>query len=204
MPKCFWKIKKPSLEIIAAVVFLFSIVIFGVVYLFENILFFELVGFYFYSRLIEIPIQFILDYYDFFSINGFTFFSQIKGLSLILEAPTQYASNPKWPQLGWIVGSDFHGVEMNSNATFLASDGLASLGALGMIIITTLFCFYLIVINALSNKIPKTFWSIIFAQQALNLISGSLFSLMLSFGGFFYLILFILYRPKINYNNEIP
>jgi hypothetical protein len=189
------KSKKPALQIIAIVVALFALIIFGVGVYSETVNFFDKAGFYFFSRLIATPGQFVLDYYDFFSSNGFTFFSQIKGINLFVDAPAQYALDPKWPQLGWIVGAGFHGIESNSNATFIASDGAASLGALGIIILTAILCLYLVVLNTLSKKIHKTFWSIIFAQQALNLISGSLFSLMLSFGGFFFLIVLILYQP---------
>lgn len=189
------KSKKPALEIIVWVIAVVSIIIFGVIYLSEDNSFFDFVGFYLFTRLIATPSQFILDYYEFFSNNGFTFFSQIKGFNFFVDAPAQYASNPKWPQLGWIVGAGSHGIESNSNATFIATDGAASFGALGIIFVSALLCLYLFVINKLSEKIHMTFWSIIFAQQALNLISGSLFSLMLSFGGFFYLILFTLYQP---------
>lgn len=182
-------------KFVAIAVTFFSCIIFGVIFLADRVAFFDWAGFYLFTRLIATPSQFILDYYDFFSTNGYTFFSQIRGFDLLIDAPVVYASNPKWPQLGWIVGAGMHGVESNSNATFIASDGASSLGAFGMILMASLLCIYLVVINRLCWKFPKPFWSVIFAQQAFVLVSGSLFSLMLSFGGFLYLVLFILYRP---------
>lgn len=166
------------------------------VYFSEHSAVLDFAGFYLFTRLIATPSQFILDYYDFFSTNGYTYFSQIKGFNLLFEPPVIYASDPKWPQLGWIVGSAVHGIESNSNATFLASDGAASLGATGVLIVTFLISCYFVIINHLYYKFPKPFWSIIFAQQAFILVSGSLFTLMVSFGGFFYLLLFSIYKPK--------
>lgn len=167
-----------------------SVTMLGVVFLGDIIAFFDLAGFYIFARIIAVPGQFILDYYEFFSSNGYTFFSQIRGFDLFVDVPAVYSSNPKWPQLGWIVGAGFHGIESNSNATFLASDGLASMGGGGMLIMSFVIFVYLVVLNFLTRRGARVFWAIIFAQQAFMLVSGSLFSLMLSFGGFFYLLFF--------------
>ena len=192
-------ILRRNIKIVNAVTLMlvvFAFIIFGVIYLGEKYQFFDLAGFYLFSRLVATPSQFILDYYEYFSSSGYTFFSQIRGIDLIIDPPPLYASHPKWPQLGWIVGGGLHNIESNSNATFIASDGAASLGALGMILMAAILCFYLIIINNSNQKFPKVFWSTIFAQQAFVLVSGSLFSLLLSFGGLFYLLLFILYKPR--------
>lgn len=167
-----------------------SVVIFGVIFFSNDIIFFDLAGFYLFTRVIATPGQFILDYYDFFSTNGYTFFSQVRGLDMLVDVPSAYVSDPKWPQLGWLVGRGAHGIESNSNATFIASDGAASLGALGMILMACFLSVYLVIVNTLSSKFSKIFWSIIFAQQAFLLISASFFSILLSFGGFFYLVFF--------------
>lgn len=190
------KTHRNPISVIATAVLVIALIIYGVIFLSEDTGFFNMAGFYLFSRVIVTPSQFVLDYYDFFSDNGYTLFSHIRGLGLLFDAPVQYAADPKWPQLGWIVGSGFHGIESNSNATFIAADGLASLGALGAIMVTFLLCIYLMLMNYLSRKFPKPFWSIILAQQAFMLISGSLFSLMLSFGGFFFLLLFGVYNPR--------
>lgn len=190
--------KGNPLKIMSIATLAIAVVIFGVVYLSDEVKFFDLAGFYLFSRLIATPSQFILEYYDFFSTNGYTFFSQIKGFNILIDAPSIYASHPKWPQLGWIVGSGRHGIESNSNATFIAADGAASLGAAGMLLVTIILCLYLVFINDTSKKFPKPFWSTIVAQQALVLISGSLFSMLLSFGGLFYLLLFVFYKPLLS------
>lgn len=199
----FANTKKNPIKLISIAIASFAAIIFGVVWLGEEVKFFDMAGFYLFSRLITTPSQFILDYYDFFSENGYTFFSQIRGFDIFIDAPSVYASHPKWPQLGWIVGSGVHGIESNSNATFIAADGAASLGALGMLLVTLVLCIYLIVANGLSQKFPKSFWSIIFAQQSFILISGSLFSMLLSFGGFFYLMLFAFCKPKKIIGTEV-
>jgi oligosaccharide repeat unit polymerase len=181
----------------------FSCIIFGAIYLGQDVEFFNLAGFYLFSRLIAAPSQFVLDYYDYFSSNGYTFFSQVRGFDFFIDAPLIYSSNPKWPQLGWIVGSGMHGIESNSNATFIASDGAASLGVFGMIFMACVLCCYLIFVNHFSQKFERRFWSAIFSQQAFILMSGSFFSLILSFGGLFYLLLFALYKSKLMTNKAI-
>ena len=191
------KTDKNPQKLISATMMFFAAVILGAAFLREYMNIFDLSGFYLFSRLIATPAQFILDYYEFFSTNGYTYFSQVRGFDFFIDAPNFYASNPKWPQLGWIVGAEVHGIESNSNASFLATDGAASLGAFGMVLVTFALCIYLIIMNNLSPKFPKPFWSIIFAQQAFVLTNGSLFSLFLSFGGVLYLLLFILYKPKL-------
>lgn len=168
-----------------------SVTIFGVIFLRDIIVFFDLAGFYIFTRIIVVPSQFILDYYEFFNSNSYTFFSQIRGFDLFVDAPAVYSSDPRWPQLGWIVGAGFHGIESNSNATFLASDGLASMGWGGMLIISFIIFVYLVILNFITRGVTRVFWAIIFSQQAFMLVSGSLFSLMLSFGGLFYLLFFV-------------
>lgn len=177
-----------SLSLLACIIFL--VVLFS-----DSVALFDFIGFYLFTRLLATPSQFILDYYDFFSKNGYTFFSQIRGFDLFISPPDIYASHPKWPQLGWIVGSDVHEIESNSNATFLASDGAASLGAIGMTLMAGILCAYLIIADNLSQKFPKIFWTVVFSQQAFILVSGSFFSLLLSFGGLFFLAFLYFFKP---------
>lgn len=171
-----------------------AIVILGVVYLGQQAKVFDFAGFYLFSRLIATPGQFVLDYYEFFSTSGYTYFSQVRGFDLFVDVPSVYSSHPKWPQLGWVVGDGLHGIESNSNASFIASDGAASLGAIGMLLMACGLSAYLMVFNLLSKSVPKVFWSAIFAQQAFLLVSVSLFSLLLSFGGAFYFLFFVFWE----------
>jgi hypothetical protein len=194
--------EKNAFKLITNSIFVIAVLIFFVIYLSERFVIFDFAGFYLFTRIIATPSQFILDYYDFFSTNGYTYFSQIRGMSLLIDPPSIYGLHPKWPQLGWIIGSEFHDIESNSNATFLASDGAASLGVLGIFIVTLVLCVYLVIINHLSRKFPKSFWSVIFAQQAFILISGSFFSLLLSFGGLLYLLLFTQSGSKVLVNKN--
>lgn len=149
-------------------------------------------GFMFYTRMVATPGQLIYDYYQFFSENGFTYFSHIRLFDLLIDPPELYASHPKWPQLGWIMGIDMHSVESNSNASFIAIDGMASFGLIGVVVVTALLCGYLYLINANKYKFAPVFWSVIFAQQAFILINGSFFSSLLSFGSGFFLLIFTL------------
>jgi len=192
----YLSLKKINLEsalsgfMIISAVLTISVVLFA-----TKSLLFDLIGYLFVLRILAIPGQFVIDYYSFFSENGYTFFSQIRGFDLFINAPSAYMAHPKWPQIGWIVGTGEHQINSNSNATFIAADGAASLGALGMILVALFLMFYLVMLNQLSYKLPKLFWALIASQQALLLVSGSLFTIMLSYGGLFYLIFFFLHKP---------
>jgi hypothetical protein len=155
----------------------------------------DVIGFLGFTRILAIPSQLTLDYYDFFSTNGFTYFSHVRGFSAIIEPPVNYSSHPNWPSLGWLIAADMRGFISNSNANFLA-DGLASLGFSGMFIISSLLGVYLSLMRSFSHKFPPLFPSLLMIQIGFGLTNGPFFTILLSFGGIFFLLLFFIYQPS--------
>jgi len=72
-------------------------------------------------------------YYDFFSKNPHTYYSHINIINAITE------NYPYDVTLGFVVGRAYWSPNLNANANFWATDGIAALGMPGVIIITFIF-----------------------------------------------------------------
>lgn len=145
--------------------------------------FVEAVGFLFFTRSIATPGQFIGDYYDYFSNHGYTMWSQLRGFNLIIDRPDYFIGDPLWPALGWIVGRDFHGINSNLNAGLWATDGIASGGPIGVLVVSCIFASYLFILNYFGRLWPRTFLIPVAFPLAFILTNGSLFTTLLSYGG---------------------
>lgn len=161
------------------------------VFLFSYINVFEIICINFGVRTTLVPGVFVMHYYDFFSSNGFTHFSQIRGLDLIVETPPQYILDSRWPRLGLIIGEDYINYpNLNANANFIATDGIASFGLVGICIPFILLWFVLKIFDFCARGIDIS-WSLpIMVPIALTLSNASVFSIMTSFGGFFWMLMF--------------
>ncbi len=179
-----------GLNLVALFLVLSSIVIVAVSLFYDSYPLINEIGFYFFTRPIATPGKFVLDYHDFFAANGLTYFSHIKGFNLIVPTPEVYKWNPYWPGLGWIVGNDFHRLDSNSNASFVSADGLASIGVGGAFLMCLVFSIFLLYLDKFSKKIPSGLVITSTFPIAFALTNGSLFTTLLSYGGFAVLILF--------------
>lgn len=133
--------------------------------------------------------SFIVQYMEFFSSRGFTYFSHIRGIGEFIATPSQYANDARWPALGVIIGEDHFGFSrLNANANFIASDGIASLGIAGIPVIFFIFSLYLKILDKSAQGIGSISL-VLLLPFALTLSNGSLFTLMTSFGGIFWVII---------------
>lgn len=144
------------------------------------------VGWYVGVRSLVFPGAVIVFYNDFFEANGHTYGTQIAGVGHFIETPEIYASHRRWPSLGHIIGEDhMHIPSMNASANFIASDGAASLGPLGVFLVlmillpTLLYC-----LDKYSRGLPKAFVLTALVPIALTLTNLSIFTTLTSFGGF--------------------
>jgi hypothetical protein len=141
-------------------------------------------------RTMMVPGSFILHYLDFFSQRGFTLFSHIRGLNLLIGVPEQYSNDSRWPGIGLIIGEDYFGLDdLNANANFIASDGAASLGLLGIPISIVAFGLLLKAFDKVSQGTGSVSL-LLLLPIGLTLTNGSLFTILTSFGGIFWLMLF--------------
>jgi len=151
-------------------------------------------GFYFLTRVVAVPGMFFTDYLTYFGEVGYTHFTHAKGFSLFFEASPALTQDPLYPELGKIIARDVYGINSNSNASFLATDGAAGFGLIGVLIISVILSITLYFINFLTKSWPVQLIVPVMAPMALTLTNGSLFTVILSFGMLFWILIFCIYK----------
>lgn len=148
----------------------------------------EFSAWYLGMRTILTPGALVVHYLNFFESIGNTFFSHVRGLNFFVPPPTAFANDVRFPEIGVIIGEDyFNFPKLNANASFLASDGIASLGLLGIPIVFALLGLLLRGLDAVSRGVGKAAL-LILLPIALTLTNGSLFTVLASFGGLFWIL----------------
>lgn len=151
------------------------------------------------TRTLLTPGNFILLYQDFFSSVGHTYFSHIRGLSLLVSVPDAFMLDDRWPAIGLILGEDYLKIPtLNANANFIASDGIASLGLSGIPIVFATLALYLRLLDRFTRGIELRVALPISLPLALTLTNGSVFTVLTSFGGIFWIIVFGLFFASRN------
>jgi hypothetical protein len=147
-------------------------------------------------RSIAIPAQGFTQYHDFFAKMGHTWWSNVKGIGLIVPRPEAFASESNWPNLGLLIGREYYGInsKMNANSNLFAGEGVAAAGALGVLVIGALLAIWLRQMDRASQSHTPLFALLICAPMAFCLTNSHLSTLLLSFGGFFWLTYFVLGR----------
>lgn len=149
-------------------------------------------------RSIAIPAQTFAQYADLFSMRGYTWWSNVRGINLFVPPPSAYASDPRWPVLGQIVGAEFYGFDsrMNANANLFVGEGVAAGGAVGVLVIGLFFVAWIQALDRAARGWNRHFVVLISVSMGLALTNTHLSTLLLSFGGFLWLIVLAFYKPK--------
>jgi hypothetical protein len=133
-------------------------------------------------------------YYDFFTTHPYIYYSHIGPVNAITHS---------YPYgdlvISRVVGQYYWTAEMNANANFWATDGIASLGMLGVLIISVVFFFLLILLNSITRNYNKMFLVLLFIPFLGTLLNTSLFQSMWSGGGLF--IMLLLFFLKTDYKS---
>ncbi|KAA5535390.1 hypothetical protein [Paenimyroides baculatum] len=124
-------------------------------------------------------------YHEFFSTHPNTFFSHINVVNAITQS---YPYENK--SLGQVVGNTYFSDLTNANANFWATDGIASLGENGIIFSSIILFLILILFNRITAHYNKIFVICVLIPFLSTLLNQSLFSSLLTGGGFW--IIFIL------------
>jgi len=149
-------------------------------------------------RSIAIPGQQFALYYDLFGSRGYTWWSNVRGISMFVPPPAAFAGDPRWPMLGKIVGEEYGGIasQNNSNANLFAGEGVAAAGTLGVIVIGLVLALYLRVLDRASVGLHRAFVLVLMVPAGLALTNIHLSTMLLSFGGaFFVAVFFAMTRP---------
>ena len=151
---------------------------------------------YLVYRTLCIPGLTYSQYYDMFSRDGFTWWSHVKGLNLVIPAPASYINDSAWPNLGYVVGDRiYRSFDMNANANLYVGDGVAAAGVLGVAVIGCAFAAFLYWLDRSARGWDSRFALLVLAPVAVTLTNGQLFTTLLSFGGAFWMLTFYLYKP---------
>jgi hypothetical protein len=150
-------------------------------------------------RAIAVPGQVFTQYYDYFSQNGFTWWSNVRGINLIVPPPEALARDPKWPAIGRIVGEEYYGhlvTGVNANANAFAGDGIAAGGLIGLFVVGLFMMIWLRVLDVVSSRWSLPLVTLVMLPVALCLSNVHLTTVILSFGGGFWLLVLFLSRPE--------
>lgn len=148
-------------------------------------------------RSIAIPAQTFALYADLFTSRNYTWWSNVRGINLFVSPPEAFTADPFWPVLGQIVGAEYYGFgsRTNSNANLFVGEGVAAGGFIGVLVIGFIFILFLEALDQSAKQWNRMFTIIATVPIGLSLTNTHLSTLMLSFGGFFWLLLFRYYKP---------
>lgn len=147
-------------------------------------------------RSISVPAQTFHQYYDLFSDRGYTWWSNINGIRLFVPPPAGFANDAQWPVLGLIIGREYYGSTlMNANANPFSGEGVAAAGAFGVIVIGLFVTAWLRTFDLAARGWNRVYVLLIAAPLGLCLTNAHLSTMLLSFGGAFWIVLLALYKP---------
>jgi hypothetical protein len=165
-----------------------SVVLFPAVAFSETSLVASFFAWYIGVRSLLTPGLFIAQYADFFAARGYTLWGHVTGMGVLVPRP-QGLADDRWPSLGHIVGEQHIGKpDLNANANFVASDGIAALGEPGIAVIFTALAMYLVALDRAASGLDRRLVVLLVLPMALTLTNVSFFTVMLSFGGLFWLL----------------
>lgn len=154
-------------------------------------------GQYLVFRTLAVPGRTLSQYYEVFSLGGYTWWSHVRGVSAIVTAPAHYANDPKWPALGYFIGDWFYvSPDFNINAHLFSGDGVAAAGPLGIVVTGVALAAWLLVLDRASRGWNRDLVLLLVLPVAITLTNGPLFTILLSFGGLFWTLLFLLHKPR--------
>lgn len=179
-----------SAFLVSWMILLFTIIILVSISFDKASRFFDLLATYFVFRVVAVPGSMFWQYSDVFAELGRTYWSNVTGLSLIVDVPVRFSSEPSWPQLGYLVADEILHLKSNSNANLFAYDGVAAAGAIGVLVASLILGSWLVVLDRVTRSADPMFVMLVTFPMAFSLTNGSVFSLMLSFGGFFWVAFF--------------
>jgi hypothetical protein len=126
-------------------------------------------------RTFAVPQLLIVQYFDFFRDHPLTFFSHVRGVSLLLRYP--YGTD-----LGTTIGEFFYGGLMGANAGMWAGDGLAGFGLGGILLISGVCAAAFWIIDAVAGEFDPRFVIVALGFIAMTFANASLFTTILSGG----------------------
>lgn len=148
-------------------------------------------------RTIAIPGQTFAQYFDVFYVKGYTWWSNVTGISKIVPPPAAFQHDRFWPVLGQIVGAEYYGAEgrTNLNANAFVGEGIAAAGPIGVVIISLAMALFLRAIDRSSALWNLRVLMVLMVPIGLALTNVHLSTYLVSFGGVAWILLFRCVQP---------
>ena len=135
-------------------------------------------------------------YYDFFEEHPKTYYSHIRPVNALTD------SYPYDESLGETIGFYNYNKVVNANANFWATDGVASVGIVGVFIISVVLSFFFILLNSVTNKYNKKILIFAYIPFIGVLLNASLFQAIYSGGGLFMTLILLFLKPRHDWLHE--
>jgi hypothetical protein len=126
-------------------------------------------------RTFAIPGLSISQYFDFFSNHPLTLGSHVTGLNWFIQYPYDL-------DIPRTIGYYFYGHELTANASFWAQDGLASLGVVGIVIVTFFAAFIMWLLDSAAQGLESRFVITSLIGTIVSFTNTSLFTTLLTSG----------------------
>lgn len=132
-------------------------------------------------------------YNDFFKTHEVTNFSHISVINKFIDYP--YGDQ----QLGVVIGTNFANIDnYNANATFFLTDGVASIGLIGVPIIALFCSLIFFLFDSVVNKNTLILAVLLIANSCIALMNVSIFTTLISGGLVFFMLLLHNFKNSIN------
>jgi hypothetical protein len=152
-------------------------------------------------RMIALPGLTFTQYADLFGDQGLTYWSNTRGISLVVPPPAAFANDPSWPNLGYIVGDHYYGSRLvNANANPFSGEGVAAAGPIGVVVIGCVLGVWLRVLNWTARGWDPRFATLVMVPVGLSLTNGHLATVLLTFGGAMWPLFFLFGRKYMGGN----
>lgn len=132
-----------------------------------------------------------MQYYDFFAFHPHTNYTHVNIIRRLTDA---------YPYgdlgVGNVVGTYFYSPDMNANASFWVTDGIAAAGLPGVLLASVGCAVVFLVMNSFTRAYDRLFVGLCFLPFIVSLLNASLFSSLWSGGAIFLLLFFALHRAE--------
>lgn len=136
-------------------------------------------------------------YSDFFSQNAWTYWSHLKGVSAMVSYPYDLSMN-------YLIGDFLGDVTNSANAHAWASDGIAAMGLVGVLVVGLVMGIIFYILDSSAAGLDPRFSGLAIVLHGIGLSNLSLMSSCLGGGLFFNMILFWLMPRYIGRVKFIP
>lgn len=148
----------------------------------------------FVFRTLGVPGLTLAQYQDYFGQFGYTWWTNLNIVNLLVDPPKAYASDPSWPRLGEMLGVHYYGIRgnlVNLNASPFTGEGVAAGGPVGVLVISGFLAMWLRILDRAAEGWDRTLVLLLVFPFAVLLTNVHLSTVLVSFGGAMLTVVFL-------------